>query len=1453
MSPSADLSQSEQYAPVPVELRCGFPGAEVLLVDGQQHLVKREVQLLRVNVMPGVYIARVVIGEAIRDETIVVRPDQPFTRELAPPPIASAIPLNSSATTHKHHQDAARSAVAPQVSLQADGNAAIFVVLREWTVEGQGQRSSGPLAPILILRSADGSDLHTFSIDDADATLRDRVAAQGVSLREGFYRLVSHFGDAVVEMPVYALKDWQTQIYLLSQPCPDRLAPDFGRASVFWARPGTGFDPDREDLRVLESVRAAAESGRPYLTDKGLTDALYEKFDNPMLGLMSAHALLQRKAIDPGLLAHATANLERMLGPISDVIALKLAVNPDAEVAPVEYPPILRWSWELLLQRSVDRPDVIGRHSLAERIGGYVVGRGVWMSWIADPRKESFSSAAQGNARDVAAGAVRQAWRQIERVNLLPARPPNRRGGARGPRVGLEAVASDVPNLKGMVQMLGMPRNVIEDVVGGALLTAPMLTQPAMGAKAMNQEKRRQFNERFVQRLLARRPNDRPELEAQIQEQEKVQRQKRALPEAALEALAVDPSGRTRRDPRDIALETIVNRERPVLFVKDGSFDTNEVTTFGPEAVDLVDRMKQQGSRLLPLLPLIGRIDVVNFPNNIDFVGTGWLVDTDIVVTNRHVAGLIARWDGRKFAFSRGVGGRDLESSLCNAHEFDDLAPDAARIFKVMEVLYIEPDSGPDIAFLQVDRRTDGRAPPFISVSANDAAAELPVCVIGYPARASRRVIPDQGLMKQLYRDRFDVKRAAPGFTSGIEQGSTTHDCTTLGGNSGSVVLDLVTGNAVGLHYAGIYEEDNFAVRASVLNDYIRRKRWTLPPTVETRVPTPSTTSNAPVPSTSVAPGQTTTVPAATTSVSLTIPITVTVSIGTPQTPTAAAPAEPVTAGPTTITGPSADPKAGTPASQPPAVPVSRVEDVLPDYWQQRPEGVLAARVGYFDKDDTVGDVPCIAVSVKPSMLSTFDLGAPTLYEGVPVRYLPADVDEQVQAMPGLESVDSISYDDEARTADRFSFAQISEPMEVTLHVGPEYSWEVLEKFINGSQGRLVSAMYEFHAPHIKDALQSRLEDGGSLTMVLDNATFAKVRNQAESFDRVEVFEDWAERFTFTRIVAPEGLNGLISDSYHIKVTVRDDDTFWLSSGNWKAGSSQPIITQAQRDNAADEDLPGNREWHVVINNKKLATRFRSHILQDLKRSDDLGGDVLPKSMLEETFVDIPIMETLVFEERRPPGRILEPRTIPFSQTRKIKVRPLLTPDQTGSVYSEAVLGLIQSARTSLLFQIPYIGMPSSPRQDRGFIDELIRALTQKLKTLNHARVLLRSGGQRFSAPAHAAWFFKSKGVDIDNRLRVIEDHHTKGMIVDGQRVLLGSHNWSKPGVTLNRDASLLFDDEEVAEYYTEAFEIDWARANRVRPRKFVRTEAVVLEAVGDAPPAGFERVRLSDLIRDDD
>lgn len=940
----------------------------------------------------------------------------------------------------------------------------------------------------------------------------------------------------------------------------------------------------------------------------------------------------------------------------------------------------------------------------------------------------------------------------------------------------------------------------------------------------MHEEHRRKHNEEFLRRLIARRPDlaakYEPVLRANSTEE---------LPEVALEGLdrVVRPAPRVALESTDgldlvvppappaldIVLETIVNNQRPILFVADDRLDTNQVTIKGEEARVLVDVMADADEWLREYMPLVGRIDVANFPG--EYVGTGWFVAEDIVVTNRHVASQIARWDGRRFAFNQGVAGRQITASVCTTHELDDEAIDPQRLFEVSEVLYIEPDKAPhDIAFVRVKRTPRDNERRFIPVANTDVGPEQLVCAIGYPARASRRVIPDQELMNELYRGRFDVKRAAPGYTMSTAQGVSRHDCTTLGGNSGSVVFNLKTRQAVGLHFAGLYQETNYAVRASVLTEYINRKRWNEPFVIEPRTVQPQAENTV--------VAQSTGTPTADGAVSVTVPVTITVRLGAPVSGAAAA---------------------ATAATDP--------EEAARAFWSARPAGVIAARVGFLEDGKTIGDTPCIAASVPPERLADVEAAGPKEFAGVPVIYIPAEAAEQLETLVSLEGVGRIAYDDDARTADEFSFDTVNQPMDLLLHVGPEYSWETLQKFLGDAERELVSAIYEFHAVSVKDALAERLDNGVTFQLVADNTTFIEVEKPDEQFDARDVFGEWEEAYgdRFRRIVAPEGGTGLVANSYHMKVTVRDEDTFWLSSGNWKMSSSQPPITEEDRRNAEGSDLPGNREWHIVVKNKTLAERLRAHILQDFARSHDLGGGPVPRTKEErEEFILVPVEEAVAVEERRAPNRFLPPKEI--SGKRK-KVQLLLTPDFEGEIYSDAVLNLINSARESLWFQIPYIAMPSKPGENRGYIDELLAALTSKLKTLPDARVLLRSMGKQFSSPTHAAWYFKSKGVDINARLRAIDDHHTKGMIVDGKRVLIGSHNWSQLGVTLNRDASLLFHDAEVARYYADAFEIDWERANPIRPKKFVRP-APVREGTADAAPAGFRRVAIRELLHDE-
>jgi hypothetical protein len=64
--------------------------------------------------------------------------------------------------------------------------------------------------------------------------------------------------------------------------------------------------------------------------------------------------------------------------------------------------------------------------------------------------------------------------------------------------------------------------------------------------------------------------------------------------------------------------------------------------------------------------------------------------------------------------------------------------------------------------------------------------------------------------------------------------------------------------------------------------------------------------------------------------------------------------------------------------------------------------------------------------------------------------------------------------------------------------------------------------------------------------------------------------------------------------------------------------------------------------------------------------------------------------------------------------------------DDEGAVYCQALLKLIRSAKHSLLAQIPYIGMPCNPKKHRGYIDDLIGTLADKLSSLEDARIILR-------------------------------------------------------------------------------------------------------------------------------
>ncbi|MFX0065604.1 MAG: trypsin-like peptidase domain-containing protein [Candidatus Hermodarchaeota archaeon] len=98
---------------------------------------------------------------------------------------------------------------------------------------------------------------------------------------------------------------------------------------------------------------------------------------------------------------------------------------------------------------------------------------------------------------------------------------------------------------------------------------------------------------------------------------------------------------------------------------------------------------------------------------------------------------------------------------------------------------------------------------------------------VGYPAFDDRSDIEVQ---MRIFKGIFNVKRFAPGkirsiFTYEEKYQFIDHDCTTLGGNSGSCVVDMETATVVGLHFGGLYLEYNLAIPIWEIEEAINKAK----------------------------------------------------------------------------------------------------------------------------------------------------------------------------------------------------------------------------------------------------------------------------------------------------------------------------------------------------------------------------------------------------------------------------------------------------------------------------------------------------------------------------------------------------------------------------------------------------------------------------------------------------
>lgn len=287
---------------------------------------------------------------------------------------------------------------------------------------------------------------------------------------------------------------------------------------------------------------------------------------------------------------------------------------------------------------------------------------------------------------------------------------------------------------------------------------------------------------------------------------------------------------------QEFSLEALVLLEgRPALETNWGQIDF-----YAPQALNF-SHLALYSDALTTMINSVGRIELSG-----QQIGTGFVIAPSLILTNRHVAELIAkayRMVDQSDIWILKAGepiidfGREANSQKKQCHFIRSIriaGPDPINMQynpKLLDaaILEIEPISIEGIA-----------CPPPVTVMSpthRDAKSGGEIISIGYPASpqfepanlpSDVKVVDVLDALKRTFNLIYGVKRASPGrilaqlgrINDGNRGWVFSHDASTLGGASGSLVVKCQDGQVlgVGLHFAGEILKANYAHGLGAIN-----------------------------------------------------------------------------------------------------------------------------------------------------------------------------------------------------------------------------------------------------------------------------------------------------------------------------------------------------------------------------------------------------------------------------------------------------------------------------------------------------------------------------------------------------------------------------------------------------------------------------------------------------------
>jgi phosphatidylserine/phosphatidylglycerophosphate/cardiolipin synthase-like enzyme len=380
----------------------------------------------------------------------------------------------------------------------------------------------------------------------------------------------------------------------------------------------------------------------------------------------------------------------------------------------------------------------------------------------------------------------------------------------------------------------------------------------------------------------------------------------------------------------------------------------------------------------------------------------------------------------------------------------------------------------------------------------------------------------------------------------------------------------------------------------------------------------------------------------------------------------------------------------------------------------------------------------------------------------------------------------------------------------VTAAVSPDAGLATLTKFLNGTQSSLVVGMYDFTSAEILGDFNNNLAAPKTLQMVLDDPAPNPTRDQLDWTTVADLKQALGNRASMAWALTrsdPFVAQWSFPYAYHIKVIVRDNSALWLSSGN---------LNRSNEPNLSDPPSAEDRDWHVIIEDAGLAQTFTAYLNFDYRTA---AANQAPNQPAIEKAIENARAKRAAQANPPPPSdpknlaRAGRTAGVPVAakvfNNLSLRVTPLLTPDklpggQQGQ-YVTNIMKLIKGAQSSIHIQLQYI---EASRGNNSLYDQLLQAIADQITAKKDVQLIV-------SANYAEKWGEKMKdqGVDLTANIRTQPDVHNKGFVIDGRTVVVSSQNFSPAGIYENRDAGVILESPEIAQYFAPIFDADWAGA----------------------------------------